>query len=254
MADVLAGAPRPDGRGRLVDVGRGPGVLAVAPAHLFREVVGVDPDGDMLTEAGHAADLAGIAGRARRVRVRAEELPAGLGTFGVAAFGRSFHRMDRDLVAAASRDMLEPGGSLVHVSDLKAETRSVEGLPCPAVPYAAMDGLVRHYLGPVRRAGRGVLPRGTPGGEAAVFTRAGFTGPRRHVVPGGQALVRTYDDDVAGVFSLSSSAPRLFGARRARFEADLRQLLREASPSGGFSARVPSTEVFVRGKDGAAVR
>ncbi|MGY0062264.1 class I SAM-dependent methyltransferase [Streptomyces sp. LZ34] len=245
LADVLAEVLRLDGRGRLIDVGCGPGTLALSLAHLFREVVGVDPDSGMIAEAGREAAMAGVTGKARWVRARAEDLPAGLGTFTVATFGQSFHWMDRDLVAATIRDMLRPGGALVHVSDLKTETRTVVGLPYPAVPYAAVEELVRHYLGPVRRAGRGVLPQGTPGGEAAVFTRAGFSGPRRHVVPGGQALTRTRDDVVASVFSMSFSAPHLFGTRRDDFEADLRRLLREASPSGRFSERLPSTEVFV---------
>lgn len=108
------------------------------------------------------------------------------------------------------------------------------------------DGRVGQALprtGTTRRAR--VLPQGTPGGEAAVLTRAGFSGPRRHVVPGGQALERTSDDVVAGVFSMSFSAPHLFGARRAAFESDVRLLLREVSPSGRFSERLPGTEVFV---------
>jgi hypothetical protein len=141
--------------------------------------------------------------------------------------------------------MLEPGGAVVHISDLKTETRSVDGLPYPAVPYTAMDDLVRRYLGPARRAGQGVLTHGTPGNEAGVFARAGFTDAERHVVPGGQALERTIDDAVAGVFSMSFSAPHLFGARRDEFEAELRRLLHEASASGVFSERQPSTEVLV---------
>jgi SAM-dependent methyltransferase len=251
LADVLAEVLRLDGRGRLIDVGCGPGTLALSLAHLFGEIVGVDPDNGMLSEAVRGAAEAGVSGKSRWVRVRAEELPAGLGTFTVATFGQSFHWMDRDLVAATIRDMLLPGGAFVHISDLKTERRSVEGLPHPAVPYVAMDELVRRYLGPVRRAGRGVLPQGTPGGEAAVLARAGFSGPQRHVVPGGHALERTYDDVVAGVFSMSFSAPHLFGARRDAFESDLRRLLREVSPSGRFSERLASTEVFVWGKNPA---
>ncbi|MFF7656388.1 class I SAM-dependent methyltransferase [Streptomyces sp. NPDC007983] len=249
LADVLGEALRLDGRGRLIDVGCGPGTLALSLAHLFGDVVGVDPDRGMIAEAGRQTAGRGVAGRTRWVRARAEELPAGLGTFTVATFGQSFHWMDRDPVAATIRGMLRPGGALVHIADLKTETRTTDGLPHPAVPYAAMGELVRHYLGPVRRAGRGTLPHGTPGGEAAVFTRAGFAGPERHVVPGGQGLVRTVDDAVAGVFSMSFSAPHLFGSRRDDFEAELRRLLREASPSGRFSERLPSTEVFVWRKD-----
>ncbi|MFI5755764.1 class I SAM-dependent methyltransferase [Streptomyces sp. NPDC051569] len=245
LAGVLAKVLKLDGRGRLLDVGCGPGTLALGLAHLFREIVGVDPDGGMIAEARRGATEAGVARRAQWVRARAEDLPAGLGTFTAATFGQSFHWMNRDLVAATIKGMLRPGGALVHISDLKTEHRPVDGLSYPAVPYAGMDELVRHHLGPVRRAGRGVLPHGTPGDEAAVLTRAGFSGPQRHVVPGGQALERTDDDVVAWAFSMSSSAPHLFGTRRDDFEADLRRLLREASPSGRFSERQPSTEVFV---------
>ncbi|MGW1817531.1 class I SAM-dependent methyltransferase [Streptomyces sp. NPDC002125] len=250
LADALADALPSGGRGRLIDVGCGPGILALELARLFDDVVGVDPDPGMLTEAAQAAGLAGLAGRTRWVRARAEELPAGLGVFDVAVFGQSFHWMDQELVAGTFRQMLRPGGSLVHISDLKSEVRSVEGLPYPAVPYAAIDETVRRFLGPVRRAGRGVLPQGTRGGEAEVLAGAGFTGPRRLVVPAGQALERTHDDVVAYVFSLSSSAPHLFGARQDAFEEDLRRLLREASPCGLFSERAPGTEVFVWGNDG----
>ncbi|MCM2423715.1 class I SAM-dependent methyltransferase [Streptomyces sp. RKAG293] len=251
LADLLAAAVQLDGRGRLLDVGCGPGTLALSLAHLFGEIVGLDPDGGMIAEAEREATLAGAARKARWVRARAEELPAGLGEFTVATFGQSFHWMDRDLVAATVRDMLRPGGALVHIADLKTETRTVDGLPYPAVPYAAMDSLVRHHLGPVRRAGRGVLTHGTPGDEAAVLTRAGFSGPQRHVVPGGQALERTSDDVVAWAYSMSSSAPHLFGPRRDDFETDLRRLLRDVSPADRFSERQPSTEVFVWWKDPA---
>ncbi|MES4909344.1 MULTISPECIES: class I SAM-dependent methyltransferase [unclassified Streptomyces] len=251
LADALADALRLDGRGRLIDVGCGPGIVALSLADLFREVVGVDPDSGMIDEAGREAALAGVADKTRWVRARAEELPVGLGTFTVATFAQSFHWMDRELVAATIKDMLRPGGALVHISDLKTETRTTDGLPYPPVPYDAMGELVRRYLGPARRAGQGLLPQGTPGGEAAVFARAGFSGPQRLVVPGGQALVRTWDDAVAGVFSMSYSAPHLFGSRRDDFEADLRRLLREASPSGRFSEHQPSTEVYVWGRDPA---
>lgn len=260
LADTLAEALNLDGKGRLLDVGCGPGVLTLALSHLFGEIVGVDPDDGMIAEAEREAALAGVAEKAAWVRARAEELPAGLGTFTVATFGQSFHWMDRDQVAATVKGMLRPGGALVHIADLKTETgaaetrtgdtrttetRAADGLPHPAVPYDAVDALVKQYLGPVRRAGRGTLPHGTPGGEAEVFRRAGFAPAQRCVVPGGQPLERTVDDVVAWTFSMSSSAPHLFDARRDDFEADLRRLLREASPEGRFSERQPGTEVFI---------
>ncbi|MFE6398471.1 class I SAM-dependent methyltransferase [Streptomyces alboflavus] len=253
LAQALSDVLRLDGQGRLLDVGCGPGTVALTLVGLFREVVGVDPDSGMIAEAGRQAVRAGVAGKARWVRARAEELPAGLGTFTAVSFAQSFHWMDRDLVAATVRDMLRPGGVLLHISDLRTTPPAAADLPHPAPPRAAIDELVRKYLGPVRRAGRGTLPQGTPGDEATVFTRAGFTGPDRHVVPGGEPLTRDSDDLVAEVFSMSFSAPHLFGPRLPAFEADLRRVLQDASPSGRFSVRQPGTEVFVWHQGQAAV-
>ncbi|MDN3356949.1 class I SAM-dependent methyltransferase [Actinomadura sp. DC4] len=237
LAPALAEMLALDGRGRLLDVGCGPGTLALLLAPLFGEVVGVDADAGMIVEAARRS--AGI----RWIHARAEDLPEGLGTFSAVSFGQSFHWMERDLVAATVHGLLRPGGAFVHVSDVKGESPAGGGLPRP--PYAGIEGLVRRHLGPVRRAGRGLLPQGTPGGEAAVLARAGFAGPVRRVVPGGEVLERSASDVLAWVFSLSSSAPHLFGDRRAGFERDLLRLLREVSPSGRFAEVRPGTEVLV---------
>lgn len=131
LPDVLAETLALDGRGRLIDVGCGPGTLALDLAHLFGEVVGVDPDRGMLAEAERQAGAAGLSGRTRWLRARAEELPAGLGTFTVATFGQSFHWMDRDLVASVILGMLRDGGAPVHIADLKTESRTVHDLRPP---------------------------------------------------------------------------------------------------------------------------
>ena len=41
------------------------------------------------------------------------------------------------------------------------------------------------------------------------------------------------------MFSSSSTVPPLFGERRADYEADMREILAQASPSGRFSVRLP---------------
>ncbi|QKW18154.1 class I SAM-dependent methyltransferase [Kitasatospora sp. NA04385] len=245
LADELARALRLDGTGRLLDVGCGPGTLALELADRFAETVGLDADADMVAEAARTAERTGLAGRTRWVHARAEQLPLGLGLFDVAAFAQSFHWMERDQVAATVRDMLRPGGVLVHLSDWKAEPRSTDPLPHRPVPQPAIDALVRRHLGPVRRAGRGVLPHGTPGGESLVYARAGLIGPEQLIVPGGRPLERSADEVVAGVLSLSSSAPHLFGTGLPTFETELRALLRGASPSGRFSVRQPGSEAVL---------
>lgn len=245
LGAALASALGLDGTGRLLDVGCGPGTVALLLAAHYAEVVGLDPDEGMIAEARESAADAGVDGSSRWVKALAEDLPAGLGEFTTVTFAQSFHWMDRDLVAATVAKMLVPGGAVVHIADLKSEVRSSEGLPHPPVPYAAIDDLVRGYLGPVRRAGRGFLPQGTPGGEAEVFARAGFTGPQDVIVPGGEPVVRGVGDVIAWVFSTSSSAPHLFGERVDAFEADLRALL----GPGPFAERLPSTHARIWRRD-----
>lgn len=244
LAERLAERLALDGRGRLLDVGCGPGILALTLAHTFEEVVGVDPDPGMLAEGARRAAVAGL-GNARWLQARAEELPDDLGPIDVATFGQSFHWMERERVAARMLDLLAPGGALVHVSDLKDPVERPASLPYPAPPYEEMRALVRTYLGPVARAGQGYLRFGSPDGEAFILERAGFLGPVRLRVPAGGPLERSVEDLVAWVYSMSGSAPHLFGERRATFEEDLRRLLHEASAEGLFSEQPPDTEVFI---------
>jgi hypothetical protein len=72
-----------------------------------------------------------------------------------------------------------------------------------------------------------------------VFREAGFVPAQRVTVPDQRVIERTADDVVAYVFSLSSTAPRLFGDRREAFEADMREILARASAPGRFSVRLP---------------
>ncbi|MFJ6200044.1 class I SAM-dependent methyltransferase [Micromonospora sp. NPDC092111] len=239
----LAGDLGQHGQGRLLDVGCGPGTVALALAPYFAEVVGVDPDPDMLAEAGRRAQRL-VVGNARWAQARAEDLPAGLGVFGVVLFAQSFHWTDRERVAATAFEMLEPGGFFVHVSDLKEPPADPVPLPHPAPPFPRIAALVRAYLGEVRRAGQGVLRHGTPGGERAIIEAAGFPAGQRLVVPSGAVVERTEDDVVAWVFSRSDSAPHLFAERLDDFERELRALLREVSPGGLFAEQLPDTEIW----------
>ncbi|WP_410589985.1 class I SAM-dependent methyltransferase [Amycolatopsis sp. lyj-23] len=227
LATAFAAELGLDGTGRLLDVGCGPGSLTLLLAGRFEEAIGLDADGDMLAEAARLAAEAGT-GNCRWVHRRAEDLPAGLGRFRLITFAQSFHWFDRPRVAAAARGMLATGGVCAHVH---ASTHELV--------HPAITELVQEYLGPVRRAGRGTLPGGTVGGEAAIYRAAGFHGPRRFEVPG-RDVSRTVDEVVAGVFSLSSSAPHLFGERRAEFEAELRRRL---APAETFTAQLPGIAV-----------
>ncbi|MBV9012146.1 MAG: methyltransferase domain-containing protein [Pseudonocardiales bacterium] len=237
VADSLAAALRLDSSGRLLDVGCGPGSLTLLLAPMVAEATGIDADRDMLSEAARLAADTGVRNVSWR-HLRAEDLPAGLGTYRLVTFARSFHWMDRPRVAAAVHRMLDRDGACVHVhaaTHQGADTGQV--LLHPQPPRSDIAELVHRYLGPTRRAGRGRLPQGRPTDADSVYRAAGFAGPHRIEVPG-RAVTRAADDVVAAVFSRSSSAPHLFGDQRTAFVTELRQLLRDASPTGLFSQPV----------------
>ncbi|TQL74726.1 methyltransferase family protein [Stackebrandtia endophytica] len=238
VAEALGGA----GTGRLLDVGCGPGSLTIPLAPLFASAVGIDADPDMLAEAGRLADRAGVS-NVEWCHLRAEDLPADLGTFRAVSFGQSFHWMDRDLVACRVRGMLSPDGAWIHVGG--TTHRGAVDATHSAPPWHRIDELVTRYLGPVRRAGRGTLPDGTRSGEEIVMRRAGFAGPSRIVVTDDRIVERDIDEVVSAVFSLSSSAPHLFADRLGAFELELRHLLTEATATGRFSERLGPIEVVI---------
>lgn len=244
LAEALTDELCLDGTGRLLDVGCGPGSLTLLLAGKFEQAIGLDADGDMIREAARLAAQAAIP-NTRWVCLRAEDLPAGLGTFTMITFAQSLHWMNRPKVVAAVRDMLDTGGVCVHVH--ATTHRGMAGAvatPFPEPPHSAIQELVRRYLGPVRRAGASLLPNGTASGEDDIYQAAGFTRQRRIEVPG-NVVTRVADDIVAAVFSLSSSAPHLFGDARSGFEIELRQLLHNANPSGMFSEHARATVIDV---------
>ena len=100
---------------RVLDLGCGPGPLALAFAPLVGEVVGIDPEPEMLRIARETAARAGL-----RIEFRegsSRDLGADLGTFRVVVIGRAFHWMDRQETLLRLDRTIEPGGSVVLFRD-----------------------------------------------------------------------------------------------------------------------------------------
>lgn len=244
VADVLVAALGLDRSGRLLDVGCGPGSLTLLLAPHFAETIGIDADADMLIEAARLAEEKQVRNVTWR-QLRGEELPADLLPVRVVTFAQSFHWMNRRRVAAAVRDLLVPGGAVVHVHATTHEGVVPDAeLPHSPPPREAITRLVQRYLGSLRRAGQGVLTAGTSEGEDAIYRAAGFAGPQRLEVPS-RVVDRTADEIAASVYSLSGSAPHLFEDRLEHFDAELRQLLADASPDGRFSEQMRSIALDV---------
>jgi SAM-dependent methyltransferase len=250
LVDRLVAELALDGSGQLLDVGCGPGSLTLLLAPWFEHATGLDADVEMLAEGERQAGLAGIT-NVDWIAARAEDLPPDLGPFQVATLAQSFHWMDRARVAGLIHADLAADGFLVHVHATTHEGVDSDGpTPYPRPPRQEIEGLVKRFLGPLRRAGQGTLPhisiseadRGTV--EAKIYQAAGFINPLRVEVPG-PMVVRSVDEVVASVFSLSSAAPHLFGDRRQDFEAELRELLAQVSPEGRFSEQMRESAIDI---------
>ena len=238
LRDVLVEELGLDGTGRLLDVGCGPGVLTLRLADLFADAIGLDPEPEMLEEARRRAaavgqgDICWIEGRAEDIG-RLDVAPCRAVTF-----GQSFHRTNRQVAAEAVYDALEPGGAVVLVS------HAVEGRPWPPspapppIPHEEVRRLIAHYLGPA--------PTSPPAERwEASLRRTRFGQPRIVFAPGVPDYVRDVDSVVANFFSMSTSAPPLFGDRRDEFETDLRALLHAHSPGGLFWDWPGDTEIVL---------
>jgi SAM-dependent methyltransferase len=236
-----------DGIGRLLDAGCGPGILTVRLAHLFEEAVGLDPDPAMLAEGRRVAQERGIA-NIRWVQALAEDLPAAApGPYRVVTFGQSFHWTDEARVAEVVYDMLEPGGALALIVHT-VEGRTAPPSPGrPPIPHAEIKALVEKYLGSTHRAGQGVARIRTHRFED-IFVRTRFGMPRTIFAPGIPDLVRDSESVLSGYFSMSSSAPHLFGDRVEDFAGEVRELLTSRSPEGTFWDWPGDTEVILARK------
>ena len=247
LASTLTTEAGLDGTGRLLDVGCGPGVVALELAGLFTEVIGLDPDAEMLGEAAGRAKELGVE-NARWVQARAEDIAQlRFGACRVVTFGQSFHWTDRERVAETIYDLLEPGGALVLIVHT-VEGRAVPpGPDHPEIPHDEIGSLIEDYLGAERRAGQG-RACAPPDSYEAALARTRFGAPRVVFAPGRPDIVRDIDSVVAGYYSLSWAAPHLFGDRRASYEADLRALLRARSSDGLFRDWPGDTEILIADK------
>jgi SAM-dependent methyltransferase len=95
----------------LIDLGMGPGLLALGFAPYVGRIVGVDPEPAMAVEARQAAAAAKL--ELVVIEGRAEDLNADIGRFDVVTIGRALHWMEREATLATFDQILAPGGRIV---------------------------------------------------------------------------------------------------------------------------------------------
>ena len=98
----------------LIDLGTGPGLLALGFAPHVGRIVGVDPEPTMLEVAARAATRAGH--DLALIESTAEALPREVGPFDVVTIGRALQWMDRDLIGPLLQRLVAPGGVVLVCS------------------------------------------------------------------------------------------------------------------------------------------
>jgi SAM-dependent methyltransferase len=216
----------------VLDLGCGPGTVAIPLARLVRRVLAVDPDAEMLAEgerlAEGSANIRWLLGDSTRLR----ELPP----FDDVVMGRSFHWMDRQAVLADLDALLPAGGAVALIGPARE----------PVTP-------------PWEPAMRRVRAAFGADEEAMLRTAAGSfqsSGEHHHDVLAGSAfsrleaalferrLTRRHDEVVGLQLSYSYCSPARLGDRLAAFTEAAGAALEAENPSGEWEERVV-TEVLI---------
>lgn len=228
-----------NGQERLLDLGCGAGLVAIPFSNQFKEVIAIDPDAEMLKEAQAEAESTGVR-NIRWIHDRAESISEELGQFRLATFGRSFHWMQRELVAERLHSLLADDGGIAILKTGDDPWHSE--LPWKQTAIA----VVKRWLGEQRRtgqAGEGTWKPLTISHDE-VLAKAGFTGQETIEVTFEKAW--TIDSYLGYLYSTAFALPSFFGENREKFEADLKASLLRVEPSGQFAEELSAAALIAR--------
>ena len=197
----------------VLDLGTGPGFLAIPFAAAGMRVTGADPEPTMLAAAAEAARAAGVT--LTLWQGGSGDLRSGMGPFRLVTMGRSFHWMDRAATLAQLDALIAPGGAIALFHDEQPRTAENHWL-------AVMDEVANRY-------GRG---------EEPVIAETKAPGYRSHeslllassfnLLEAIGVVVRkpiTVEEILGRALSMSTCSPEKLGSRLPAFEADLRAAL-----------------------------
>lgn len=216
------------GRESLLDVGCGPGLLAIGFAPYVGGVTGIDAEEGMITAARAAAGVAGVSLKLVQGRIEEFSSPS---TFDVVTLGRSLHWLDRESTLPVLERIVSRTGRI-----LICGAASVQDAAMPWVkPYEAAR---RSYAeDPKERCYRI--------DHKAWFAASSF----REVttISASQDYKVTVEELVGRALSKSNTSPEKLGARRAAFEAEIAAVLEPFGSAGILSDRIEArASVFAR--------
>jgi SAM-dependent methyltransferase len=220
-----------DGTGRLLDLGCGPGELAIPLAKYFEQVLAIDPDAGMLIEARQKATAHKISnikwaeGSSRTLLSSVE------GKFRLAVMGQSFHWMDTQAVLRQLYGLLDDNGGVVIIGSVPTRQNKLS-----AAKDRVIKELVSSYLGPQRRAGKHIYTVTGQNWETELFPSSQFDGFVRYDYH--TEISRNIDQVLGNLFSMSWSSKNQLGLKAPEFEKELKQKLYKLAAHETFKDHV----------------
>jgi ubiquinone/menaquinone biosynthesis C-methylase UbiE len=212
---------------RLIDLGTGPGLLALGFAPYVGSVTGVDPEPTMLERATAAAARAAVP--LHLIEGTAETLPEAIGSFDVATIGRALHWMDPERTKTVLSRLVAPGGTiLISSSSSVTDGRN---------PWLNTYRTVRK-----KWAGNGgERHRIDPG---TYFQGTRFIHEKTVAVESRQSI--SVEDLARRILTFSTSSAEILGDKVEPMLADARRELQPFSQDGRIAEIVVSRAAIVR--------
>lgn len=226
VADVLddavpAGSPR-----RLLDIGTGTGLVVEALRDRFDDIIGIDPDAEMLTAAENALRPRLPADAQLRLQeANAEEFtpPAGWQA-DLVTICRTFHWLDQARVLHQLDAQVSADGVVAIFADKSFWVANNEW-------ELAVRAVIQEFLGDQRRAGSGTF-HGQRRPDLQALRDSPFNQVEETVVP----VHRTWSaNSILGyLHSTTFAEPELFGDRLHEFDDAVRAVLARYSDTDTF--------------------
>lgn len=218
----------------VLDLGTGPGLLAVRFAAAGMNVSAADPEPDMLAAAADAARSAGVT--LQLCQRSSYDLTPEMGPYRLVTMGRAFHWMDREATLRMLERTVTEDGAIALFHDDHPDTTENR--------WTKVMREVGDRYG--RSAEPHVAERHAEGyrSHASVLLTSRFS-----ILDGISITIEkpiSLDEIVGRAFSMSTCARDKLGSRAAAFEDELRAALRQLSGDGRFTEIVEFKALVAR--------
>ena len=221
-------------QGSLIDLGTGPGLLALGFGPYVGRIVGVDPEPAMLDAARRAAASAGHA--LTLIEGKVETLSPDIGTFDVVTIGRALHWMDREPTLARLDRLVARDGAILICASFSATDGSNPWL----------DGYndVRRRWSPAKLWEEAGMGTRTHRDLPAFFRGSAFQPTELVTVETSHTI--SVQDLTRRTLTYSSSSPEALGENADAMLRDVGQHLAPFSRDGAIAETVVSTAQIVK--------